>query len=176
MIASASSNFAGMLTLGMRIEECVRKGRLVKQSVHTDDSEDDGQEVSMVKGWPQQQYLVYHPVAAVMPDANLVYQPQFQRCQQQPRQQASRTQIDPIPMKYADLFPRLLKSNLVYTKAPPLMPAKLTSRYKPGLFCAFHQGTPGHDIEHCFAFQKVVQKLVQKNLILFEEFEFEYAG
>jgi len=176
MIASASSNFAGMLTLGMRIEEWARKGRLVKESVHTDNFEDDGQKVSMVKGWPQQQYPVYHSVAAVMPDANLVYQSQFHQCQQLPRQQAPRTHIDLIPMKYADLFPRLLKWNLVYTKAPPPMPAKLTSRYRPDLFCAFHQGAPDHDIEHCFAFQKVVQKLVRKNLIPFEEFEFKCAG
>jgi len=84
--------------------------------------------------------------------------------------------INPIPMKYADLFMRLLKRKLIYTKAPPPMPVKLIARYRPDLFCAFHQGAPGHDIEHCFAFQKVVQKLVQKNLIPFEEFEFECAG
>jgi len=155
MIESASSNFEDMLTVGMRIEEWVQKGHLVKESVHIDDSKDDGQEVSMVKGWPQQQYLVYHPVAAVIPDANLLYQPQFQQCQQPPRQQAPRTQIDPISMKYANLFPKLFKRNLVYTKAPPPMLTKLTSRYRPDLFCAFHQGASGHDIEHCFPFRKV---------------------
>jgi len=111
MIASASSNFARMLTLGMRIEEWDRKGRLVKESVHTDDSEDDGQEVRMVKSQLQQQYPVYHPVAIVMSIANDVqnpgYQPQFQQCQQPPRQQAPRTQIDHIPMKYADFVSKV---------------------------------------------------------------------
>jgi hypothetical protein len=136
--------------------------------------------MSVVKSQPPQQYLAYHHVAAVMPIINDVqssgYQPQFQQCQQQPRQQASRIQIDPIPMTYADLFPKLLERNLVYTKAPSPVPVKLTSRYWPDLFCAFHQGAPGHDIEHCFALQKIVQKLIQKNLIPFEEFEFEYAS
>ncbi|XP_039687022.1 uncharacterized protein [Medicago truncatula] len=180
MLTSASGSFVNMMTVGMRIEEWVRKGRLVKESAPTDDFEYEDQEMSVVESQPQQQYLAYHPAAAVMPIIDVVqssgYQPQFQQYQQQPRQQAPRTQIDPIPMKYADLFPKLLERNLVYTKAPPPMPAKLTSRYRPDLFCAFHQGAPGHDIEHCFALQKVVQKLIQKNLIPFEEFEFEYAS
>jgi len=124
----------------------------------------------------QQQYLTSHSVAAVKPIINVVqskgYQPQFQQYQQQ----AQRTQIDPIPMSYADLFPRLLERNLIHTKAPLPVPAKLTSRYRSDLFCAFHQGAPGHDIEHCFALQKKVQKLIRKNLIPFEEFGFEYAS
>lgn len=169
-----------MMIVGMRIEEWVRKGQLVKESVPMDDFEYEDHEMSVVESQPQQQYLDYHPAAAVMPIINVVqssgYQPQFQQYQQQPRQQAPRTQIDPIPMKYADLFPRLLERNLAYTKAPPPMPAKLTSWYRPDLFCAFHQGAPGHDIEHCFALQKVVQKLIRKNLIPFEEFGFEYAS
>jgi len=45
---------------------------------------------------------------------------------------------------------------------PPQVPKKLPVGYRPDLFCAFHQGAPGHDIEHCSALQKVVQKLVRK--------------
>jgi len=52
-------------------------------------------------------------------------------------------------------------TKLIYAKAPPPLQVKFTARYWPDLFCAFHQGVPGHDIEHCFAFQKVVQKLVR---------------
>ena len=56
MIASAPGNFAEMVGMGTRLEEGVREGRLVNESVSTDDSEEEDQEVSMVKGWPQQQY------------------------------------------------------------------------------------------------------------------------
>jgi len=38
---------------GMRLEEGVREGRLVKESVSTDSSKEKDQEVSMVKGRPQ---------------------------------------------------------------------------------------------------------------------------
>jgi len=172
MLASPSDNFAKLMTVGMRIEEWVRKGRLIKESVPSYDFEDEDQEMSVVKSQPQQQYLAYHPVAAVMPIINDVqssgYQPQFQQCQQQPKQQASgQPQFDPIPIKYAELLPDLLKKNLVQTRPPPRVPKKLSAGYRPDLSCAFYQGAPGHDIEQCFAFRTVVQKLIQDKALPF---------
>jgi len=79
-------------------------------------------------------------------------------------------------MKYVDLFPRLLERNLIHTKAPLSVPTILSVGYRADLSCAFHQGALGHDIEQCFALKKIVQKLIQKNLIPFEEFGFEYAS
>ena len=79
--------------------------------------------------------------------------------QQQPRQQALRQyipqnqahkalQFDPIPMKYAELLPTLLRKNLVQTRPPPLIPKKLLAHWRPDRFCAFHQGAQGHDVEN----------------------------
>jgi len=83
------------MIVDMRIEEWVRKRRLVKEIVLVDDFEDEDQEMSMVQSHPQKQYLAYHPVAVVMPVTNVVQssgcQPQFQQYQQHPRQQAPRT-------------------------------------------------------------------------------------
>jgi len=181
MLASASSNFAKMMTVGMRIEELVRKGRLVKDSVPTDDSEDEDQGVSMVKSQPQHEYPAYYLVAAVMPVTNDVpnpgYQPQFQQYQQQPRQQAQKSpQYDPIPMKYATLLHYLLERNLVQTRPPPPIPKKLPARWRPDLFCVFHQEAQGHDVEHYFSLKIEVQKLIEADLIPFEDFEFECAS
>jgi len=72
MVASAPNDFAEIMRMGMRLEEGVREGRLVKESVPTNRSKEEDQEMSMMKGWPQQQYPAYHPVAVVMPDANIV--------------------------------------------------------------------------------------------------------
>jgi len=150
-----------------------------------------------VKVLLQQQYLSSHSVAAVRLIINTVknpgFQPHFQQCQQQylqsprlqalqqpiPQSQASgQPQFDPIPMKYAELLPGLLKKNLVQTRPPPRGPKKflLPAGYRPDLSCTFHQGAPGHDIEQCFAFRIVVQKLIEADLIPFEEFGFEYAS
>jgi len=61
MIASAPGNFAEMIGMGVRLEEGVREGRLAKENVPTGNFEDEDQEMSMVKGWPQQQYPSYQP-------------------------------------------------------------------------------------------------------------------
>ncbi|KEH16044.1 hypothetical protein MTR_0362s0010 [Medicago truncatula] len=59
------------------------------------------------------------------------------------------------------LLPILLEKNLVQTRAPPRVPDKLPTWYRSDLSCAFHQGAPGHDIEHCYALKAEIQKLVQ---------------
>ena len=106
-------------------------------------------------------------------------QPQFQQGpkrqhQQQPRQQAPRMQFDPIPMTYLELLPILLKDNLVQTRVPPRVPNKLSVWYQSDLSCAFHQGAPSHDIEHCFSLKIEVQKLIEANI--FSKIEFGHAG
>ncbi|KAK2375367.1 hypothetical protein QL285_076259 [Trifolium repens] len=92
---------------------------------------------------------------------------------QQPFNQPNRTQrtqsFDPIPMKYADLLPALLAKNLVQTKPPPPVPERLPAWYRTDLTCAFHQGAPGNDVEHCYALKREVQNLVRANLLSFRD-------
>jgi hypothetical protein len=167
MIGSAPKNFEEMVGMVVQLEEGVREGRLIMESVLASSSNKFGnnfprkneQEVSMVaQGRPQQKYLAYQHIDAVTPATTTIqqpgYQPQYPQQpyhQQQPRQQASRAQFAPIPVKYDGLLPQLLERNLVQTKAPPPVPTRLPAWYRPDLFCTFHQGAPGHDIEHCNA-------------------------
>lgn len=92
-------------------------------------------------------------------------------CLKQPRQQALQRptaqnqaqktlRFGPNLVKYTELFSTLLRENLIQTRLPPPMPKRLSTWYKPDLFCAFHQGAPCHDIEQCFAFRTVVQELI----------------
>jgi len=78
MVPREPNYFADIITMGMRLEEGVREGHLVKESTPIYSSEENDQEVSMMKGWPQQQYQAYHPVAAVMPNANDVRNSSYQ--------------------------------------------------------------------------------------------------
>jgi len=75
-------------------------------------------------------------------------------CPQKPQPQSQT--VAPTPVKYADLLPQLLEKNLVQTKAPPPRPVRLLAWYRADLFCDFHQGAPGHDIEHCNAMKKAI--------------------
>jgi len=144
MVASAPNNFVEMVAMGMRLEEGVREGHLVKKGFPTDNSEEKDREVSMEKGQPQQQ-------------APHQFNPQY-RAQKAP-------QYDLIPIKYAELLPYLLEKNLVQTRPPPLVPKKFPARWRPDLFCAFHQGAQVHDVEHYFSLKIEVQKLIEANVL-----------
>ncbi|KEH34213.1 hypothetical protein MTR_3g463110 [Medicago truncatula] len=138
----------------------------------------------------EEQHLASHSVAAVTPITNVQdpgYQPQFQPSQQQylaplsvsavmPIMNAPRMKFDPIPIKYAKLLPYLLERNLVQIRPPPPIPKILPARWRPDLFCVFHQGAQGHDVERCFSLKIAVQKLIEDDLIPFEEFGSEYAS
>src|ERR1044072_9340290 len=71
-------------------------------------------------------------------------------------------------MTYTELYPALVERNLVQTRSPPPVPEKLLWSYKADVSCPFHQGAPGHDLEHCIALKAEVQRLVRSNLISFK--------
>jgi len=82
-----------------------------------------------------------------------------------------RTPFDPIPMKYAELLSALLEKKLVQTKAPPPVLKRLLAWYRADQSCAFHQGAPGHDIEHCFTLKNAVQSLIRANILFFKNLD-----
>jgi len=77
-------------------------------------------------------------------------------------------QFDPMAMTYAKLLPILLQEKLVQTRVPPQVPNEFPVWYQPDLSCAFHQGAPDHDVEHCLFLKIEVHKLIEANILLFE--------
>ncbi|XP_058740943.1 uncharacterized protein LOC131613274, partial [Vicia villosa] len=189
MIASAPSDFTEMVNMGMRLEEGVRTGRLTKESGSSSGTKKFGsgfpkkkeQSVDMVsQGKPRGNVNRQRQIAAIAPVVNTApnpgFTPQFQ--QQQPRPQAQQLnnnqnrvqrapQFDPIPMTYTELYPALIERGLIQTKAPPPVPERLPWWYKAEVSCPYHQGAPGHDLEHCIALKYEVQRLVRSNLLSF---------
>ncbi|KAK2370575.1 hypothetical protein QL285_083616 [Trifolium repens] len=185
MVASTPNNFTEMVAMGMRLEQGVREGRLMKGDAPANNAKRFGngyprkkeEEVDMVThGGSRSEYPIYTHIAAISPiPQNPHYPPPYpqQQAAQQPFNQQNRPQrtqsFNPIPMKYADLLPALLVKNLVQTKPPPPVPERLPAWYRTDLTCAFHQGAPGHDVEHCYALKKEVQNLVCANLLSFKD-------
>ncbi|KEH17439.1 hypothetical protein MTR_0015s0170 [Medicago truncatula] len=128
--------------------------------------DEDLKKVKVLRTWVQSP-----PCLRERNPTDFIPQPQFQpyqqQYQQQPRQQAPRTKFDPIPIKYAELFPDMLTRNLLQTILPPPMPKKLRARFRPDLSYVFHQGALGHDIERCYAFKNAVQDLFEADLLPF---------
>ncbi|XP_050877776.1 uncharacterized protein LOC127081573 [Lathyrus oleraceus] len=59
--------------------------------------------------------------------------------------------------------------NLVQTRTPPAVSKELLWWYKADQHCAFHQGAPGHDIENCFTLKAEVRRLMQSDILSFED-------
>jgi len=55
MVRNAPRDFSEMVSIGMRLEEGVREGRLIKESVLASSSKKKDYEVNMVKGQPRHQ-------------------------------------------------------------------------------------------------------------------------
>ncbi|XP_039686840.1 uncharacterized protein [Medicago truncatula] len=87
--------------------------------------------------------------------------------QQQPHPQ--RNQFPPIPMTYEALLPSLLVRGLVQTLPPPRVQNPLPPWFRADRNCAFHQGAPGHDIEHCYPLKEAVQKLIHNKDLSFTD-------
>jgi len=95
---------------------------------------------------------------------------------QQPRPQAPqqpnhprRVYFPPIPMPYRDLLPFVLAKGLAQTRPPPRVPNPIPNWYRADRTCDFHQGAPGHDIENCYSFKYVVQKLIENGDLSFTD-------
>ena len=174
MIASAPSDFTEMVSMGMRLEEGIREGRLVKEGSSSSSIKKFGsvfpkrkeQDVSVI--FPGRPRRGYSHVAVVTPAVRLTMvtpthqTPPIQQWpfQQQPRQQAyqfnnqnrspRKLKFDAIPMTYTELFPSLIRKNLITTKPPPVAPNSASPWYKADQLCEYHQGSPGHNIENCY--------------------------
>ncbi|GAU51822.1 hypothetical protein TSUD_416070 [Trifolium subterraneum] len=154
MIASAPSDFTEMVNMGMRLEEGVRQGRLVRESVPVNSTKRFGSnfarrkesEVSMVAhGQHQRPYMGYQHVAAVSPvPQNPPYQPQMtqrppsqypplyqQTYPQQPypQQPQIRPQTPQQPYNYPNRTQRNPSFDPIPMKYADLLPALLAKNF-----------------------------------------------
>ena len=84
-------------------------------------------------------------------------------------QKWNRSHFDPIPMTYTELYLDLVRRGLITTKASPPPPNPHPVGFRTNLHCAFHEGAPGHDLEHCFALKARVRELVRTGILNFTD-------
>ena len=182
MIGSVSSGFADLVTIGERLEEGIKKGKIT--GVEASNSakkpygnfqkkkEGEAHAVSVEKKprHRQQQYVQPY-VAAVAPVVNaqpVQAPPQQNAGQNQNRNARARTQFDPIPMTYTELYPGLVQRGFITTR-PLTPPNPLPSGFRSDLHCEFHKGVAGHDLEHCFALKARVRELIRDKILSFHD-------
>ena len=182
MIGSVSSRFTDLVTIGQRLEEGIKRGKVsvagepsggAKKSFGNFHKKKDGETnaVRIERGGPRRrpQYYDQPQVDAVTPavKAQPIQIPQHQAGgQNQNRNARSRTQFDPIPMTYTALYPHLVELGLITTR-PLTPPDPLPAGFRSDLHCEFHPGAAGHDLERCYPLKATVQELIRSKEINF---------
>ncbi|XP_058767291.1 uncharacterized protein LOC131640956 [Vicia villosa] len=101
------------------------------------------------------------------PQVAAVQIPRQNAGQNQNRVARPKTEFDPIPMTYTELYPHLVQLGLITTRSfTPRDPPP--AGFRADLHCEFHQGAVGHDLEHCYALKARVQDLVRGKVIDFK--------
>ncbi|XP_050895730.1 uncharacterized protein LOC127102403 [Lathyrus oleraceus] len=70
-------------------------------------------------------------------------------------------------MSYTKLYPTLLKKGLVVPRPLGPPPDPLPPYYNPNAHCSFHEGSPRHDLEGCYALKHIVRELIEKKILSF---------
>ena len=86
---------------------------------------------------------------------------------EKPRRNQDKSRCDPIPVKYTELFPRLLERQLVALSHVPITRPPFPKSYNPNVHCDYHAGNPRHSTEDCISLKQKVQTLIEVGNINF---------
>ncbi|XP_050889696.1 uncharacterized protein LOC127094983 [Lathyrus oleraceus] len=122
---------------------------------------------------PTQQHVAVPPAYQQAPAALVYQQPRAQaprqNAQNQNRRQGDRATFNPIPMLYTELYPSLLQKGLVVPRPMGPPPDRLPPWYNPNAHCPFHEGSPEHDLEGCYALKHRVRELIESKILSFKD-------
>ncbi|MCI16600.1 gag-pol polyprotein, partial [Trifolium medium] len=169
MIGSISSNFSDLITIGERVEEGIKSGKIQgtsnarageKKSSDYNPKEEEGEANAVVIGLSQPPHQMHHVLSPqqqlVIPQQNHQQQAGYQqRNQPGPKCDRKRRNMhyDRLPMPYGQILPYLVQKGMVELKplhpVEPPYPLNIDVNAK----CDYHAGAPGHDIENCKGFK-----------------------
>lgn len=72
-------------------------------------------------------------------------------------------------MSYIELYPSLLQKGLVVPRPMGSPPDRMPPWYNPNAHCPFHEGSPGHDLEGCYALKHKVRELIDSKTLYFRD-------
>ena len=106
------------------------------------------------------------PILAIIPAFGKVSQPvdpanSSGNNLRKPRRNRDKKRLDPIPITYTELLPKLLaKQLIVLSCALPLKPP-FPKSYNPNVHCDYHSRIQRHSTEDCISLKKKVQTLIE---------------
>ena len=76
--------------------------------------------------------------------------------------------LDPIPVTYTELLPKLLARQLVALSCVLPLKPPFPKSYNPNVHCDYHFRNLGHSTEDCLSFKQQVQTLIETGKINFK--------
>nr|KYP63458.1 hypothetical protein KK1_018034 [Cajanus cajan] len=148
MIGNTSTLFADIVTIGERVEQGLKSGKIGKAPTSY-----DPRKVYEKKREEGIHAVISTPKSQATP-------------QSKPRDDKV---VDKIPITYTELLPQLLEASMLVRLPPtkkmnPLYPPW----YKPEERCDYHSNTPGHSVERCKTLQFRVQGLIDAGWLKFD--------
>src|SRR4051812_27348744 len=158
MVGSVSSGFSDLVVIGERIEDGIKSGKIQGASSNSYHSKRPTSTFAKKKEGETNAVVHQEPRPPVS------YPPQQSRFQGPPRK------FDPLPTSKSEILKYLLSESLVELRPmPPLIPGKIPPRFNPNERCEFHDNSPGHTLEKCWAFRHKVQDLIESGAIAFDK-------
>ncbi|KAK8990730.1 hypothetical protein V6N11_028693 [Hibiscus sabdariffa] len=169
MLDHATKPFADMVMTGELIQAAIKSGRIKGGSksrkyfkkrdnkVNATSAYTSDYSTGIIIGQPN------HPTAPAASTQNSSKQEMHNK-----RERKEKPTFTPIPMRYEELFPKLVESRLIaphYTM--PIQPP-YPAWYNPNVKCDYHAGLVGHHIDNCSAFKHAVEHLLKVRMLSFE--------
>ena len=76
--------------------------------------------------------------------------------------------MDPIPVTYTELLPKLLAEQLIALSCALHLKPPFPKSYNPNVHCDYHSGNSGHSTEDCLSLKQQVQTLIEAGKINFK--------
>ena len=84
------------------------------------------------------------------------------------RRNRDKKRLDPIPVTYTELLPKLLAKQLIALSCTLPLKPPFPKSYNPNVHCDYHIRNPGHSTEDCISLKHQVQTLIEVGMINFE--------
>src|SRR3954466_13888489 len=158
MVGSVSSGCSDLVVIGERIEDGIKSRKI--QGASSNSYHSKRPTSTFVKKKEGETNAVVHQE----PRPPMSYPPQQRRFQGPPRK------FNPLPTSKSEIQKYLVSESLVELRPmPPPIPGKIPPRFNPNERCEFHDNSPGHTLEKCWAFRHKVQDLIESGAIAFDK-------
>ncbi|XP_040934491.1 uncharacterized protein [Gossypium hirsutum] len=159
MIGSTTKSFADIVMAGEMIENVVRGGKIEGEVAKRSAPRRKDNKVNNMNSLNSRAVKIGQPKTE---------QQSTQRQESGTRQNSERIQFMPIPVTYCELYQSLYDAHAIAPFHLKSLQPPYPKWYDVNAKCEYHVGIPGHSIENCTGFKKVMERLIKMGVVKFD--------